>query len=117
MKKILFLLMCFTATVIARAQEDLAPPPPPLPPKVAKNPVSPVVTMKGKQADEFYKRNPTVAGLSRQGNIVTIKLKDKGSEKYDRTNPDQATDFEHKYGECPIPPPPPPPPPKPKKES
>src|SRR6187200_2467539 len=34
---------------------------------------TPVVTVKGKGVDDFYKRNPTVSGISRQGSVITIK--------------------------------------------
>jgi len=72
----------------------------------------PVVTVKGKRADDFYKRNPTVSGISRKGNVITIKKKDGTMEKYDMNKKEEDKSFKEKYGVPPIPPPPPPPPPK-----
>ena len=72
----------------------------------------PVVTVKGKAADDFYKRNPTVSGISRKGNVITIKKKDGTTEKYDMNKKEEDKSFTEKYGVSPIPPPPPPPPPK-----
>lgn len=69
----------------------------------------PVITVKGKGADDFYKRNPTVSGISRQGSIITIKNKDGTIEKYDMNKKEQDKSFTEKYGVSPIPPPPPPP--------
>ena len=72
----------------------------------------PVVTVKGKGADDFYKRNQTVAGISRQGNVITIKKKDGTTEKYDMDKKEEGKSFTEKYGVSPFPPPPPPPPKK-----
>jgi hypothetical protein len=72
----------------------------------------PVVTVKGKGADDFYKRNPTVSGISRQGSVITIKKKDGTTEKYDMNKKEEDKSFTEKYGVSPIPPPPPPPPKK-----
>jgi len=69
----------------------------------------PVITVKGKGADDFYKRNPTVSGISRQGSIITIKNKDGTIEKYDMNKKEEDKSFTEKYGVSPIPPPPPPP--------
>ena len=68
----------------------------------------PVVTVKGKEADDFYKRNPTVSGISRQGSVITLKMKDGTSEKYDMSKKEEDKSFTEKYGVFPIPPPPPP---------
>lgn len=68
-----------------------------------------VVTVKGKEADDFYKRNPTVSGISRQGSVITIKKKDGTSEKYDMNKKEEDKSFTEKYRTSPIPPPPPPP--------
>ena len=67
----------------------------------------PVVTVKGKGADDFYKRNPTVSGISRQGSVITIKKKDGTTEKYDMNKKEEDKSFTGKYGVSPIPPPPP----------
>ena len=48
---------------------------------VSKPQEPPVITVKGKGADDFYKRNPAVSGISRQGSIITIK-KNGTIEKY-----------------------------------
>ena len=72
----------------------------------------PVLTVKGKEADDFYKRNPTVSGISRHGNVITIKKKDGTIEKYDMNKKEEYKNFTEKYGVSPIPPPPPPPPKK-----
>ena len=69
----------------------------------------PVVTVKGKEADDFYKRNPTVSGISRQRSVITIKKKDGTTEKYDMSKKEEDKSFTEKYGVSPIPPPPPPP--------
>jgi hypothetical protein len=73
---------------------------------------TPVVTVKGKGVDDFYKRNPTVSGISRQGSVITIKKKDGTTEKYDMNKKEEDKSFTEKYGVSPIPPPPPPPPKK-----
>jgi hypothetical protein len=67
----------------------------------------PVITVKGKGADDFYKRNPTVSGISRRGNVITIKKKDGTTEKYDMNKKEEDKSFTEKYGVSPIPPPPP----------
>ena len=41
----------------------------------------PVITVNGKLADDFYKRNPCVSDISRQGNIITLKMNDGTTEK------------------------------------
>ena|SRR5215831_14073997 len=114
MKKIILILACLGGVVIAKAQKE--PPPPPHPPKVVdvKKIVPPVITATGKEGDEFYKRNPSVDKISRQGDILTLTMKDKKIETYDLRKKDQEKKFIDKYGAVPIPPPPPPPPQKPK---
>ena len=72
----------------------------------------PVITVKGKGADDFYKRNPTVSGISRKGRVITIKKKDGTIEEYDMNKKEEDKSFTEKYGVSPIPPPPPPPPKK-----
>lgn len=145
MKKIFLLvapvLFAGISSVHAQSDRPVPPPPPPKPPitvieekvkvekvnyKVIKKP--PVVTVKGKMADEFYKRNPSVEGISRQENIVSVKKKDGAMEQYDMSKKEEDKNFTEKYGTSPIPPPPPPkivfdkkvkiktPPPKPKTE-
>ena len=107
------------------------PPPPPKPKEVVKDDVvkeekakppiiidekletnkpsePPVITVKGKGADEFYKRNPTVSDISRKGNVITIKKKNGTIEKYDMNKKEEDKSFTEKYGVSPIPPPPPP---------
>lgn len=66
----------------------------------------PVITVKGELADEFYKRNPSVTGISRQGNIVTLKKKGGKTEKYNMSKKEENKSFTEKYGTSPIPPPP-----------
>ena len=76
----------------------------------ASKPLEPTgVTVKGKGADDFYKRKPTVSGISRQGSVITIKKKDGTTEKYDMNKKEEDKGFKEKYGVSPIPPPPPPP--------
>jgi hypothetical protein len=108
----------FLVVVSANAQSEKKEPPPPPPPKeVAKYKVveeekikePPVITVKGKHTDDFYKRNPDVSGISRQGSIITIKKKDSTTEKYDMNKKQEDKSFTEKYGVSPIPPPPPPP--------
>jgi hypothetical protein len=129
MKKI----FCFAASLVlvivaANAQKEKKDPPPPPPPpqkaviettridekvkykvvngKGVKEP--PVITVKGKMADEFYDRNPSVAEISRKGNVLTLKMKDGTIEKYDMSKKEEDKNFTEKYGVSPIPPPPPP---------
>ena len=136
MKKILAVgASLFLVIVSANAQTEKKEPPPPPPPKPkeevkynvvkeekVKPPViinetvnaskpsePPVVTVKGKGADDFYKKNPSVSDISRNGNIVTIKKKDGTIEKYDMNKKEEDKSFTEKYDVSPIPPPPPPP--------
>ncbi|HET6766999.1 MAG TPA: hypothetical protein VFH08_06365 [Chitinophagaceae bacterium] len=69
----------------------------------------PVITIRGDMADKFYKRNPSVVGVSRQGDVVTVKKKDGTEEKYDMSKREDDKSFTDKYGVSPIPPLPPPP--------
>ena len=137
MKKILAVAASLILVVVsANSQsEKKEPPPPPPKPKEEvkynvvkgekKEPIiidekldaskplePPVVTVKGKQADDFYKRNPTVSAISRKGSVITIKKKDGITEKYDMNKKEEDKSFTEKYGVSPIPPPPPPPPKK-----
>lgn len=124
MKKILGIAASLVLVVIAaNAQSGKKEPPPPPPPKpkeeVKFNPPKivkddelkepPVIEVTGKLADEFYQKNPCVSGISRQGNIITLIMKDGTSEKYDMSKKEEAKSFTGKYGKSPIPPPPPPP--------
>ena len=68
----------------------------------------PVITIKGERADDFYKRNPTISEISRKGNIITLKMKNGTTEKYDMSKKEEDKSFTEKYGVSPIPPPPPP---------
>jgi len=115
MKKIFSLAASLILFIVsANAQsEKKEPPPPPPPPKVIINEKvqvkEPVITIKGKLADDFYTRNPSVAEISKQGNIITLKKKDGSREKYDMSKKEEDKGFNEKYGVSPIPPPPPPP--------
>lgn len=117
MKKILAAAASLILLVVsAKSQsEKKEPPPPPPKPKqevkytIVKEEKPPVVIVKGKEADNFYKRNPTVSGISRQGNVIAIKKKDGTTEKYDTNKKEEIKSFTEKYGVSPIPPPPPPP--------
>ena len=128
MKKIFALAASLILIVVSANSQSVKkePPPPPPQPKEenvknasptvidekinASKPLEPpVVTVKGKEADDFYKRNPTVSGISRQGSVITIKKKDGTSEKYDMNKKEEDKSFIEKYGVSPIPPPPPPP--------
>lgn len=121
MKKILLPLVLLIVGKAANAQSENKQPPPPPPPNkevVKFNPPvivkdkdiqeQPVVTVSGKMADEFYKKNASVSEILRQGNIITIKKKDGKTEKYDLSSKEGSRIFGEKYGESPIPPPPPP---------
>lgn len=113
-------------SISASAQsEKKEPPPPPPPPKVIMDEKAkvkkideetvtgpPVITIRGEKADQFYKRNPSVAGISRQENVITITKKDGTREKYDMGKKEDDQSFTDRYGVSPIPPPPPPPKPK-----
>lgn len=131
MKKILAVAASLILVVVsANSQsEKKEPAPPPPPPKIVKeekvintSPTvidekvnaskpsePPVVTVKGKEADDFYKRNQTVSGISRQGSVITIQKKDGTTEKYDMNKKEEDKNFTEKYGVSPVPPPPPPP--------
>jgi hypothetical protein len=113
MKKLLLLALCVVSmTVVLQAQvkETSPPPPPPLPKVVDVKVKAPTITIEGKQAEEFYTRNPSVTGISRQGNMVRLTLKDKTSEKYNMSKKEEKKSFTDKYGAVPIPDPPPLPP-------
>jgi hypothetical protein len=104
----------FTPPRIVKDEEVKVKTPPPPPPKIiidekvqVKEP--PVITIKGEMADDFYKRNPSVAEISRHGNIIMLKRKDGSKEKYDMRKKEEDKGFTEKYGVSPIPPPPPPP--------
>lgn len=99
MKKLLTLLIGLFVFAGLGAQEKQ----PSSPPKGLK---PPVITVSGKEADSFYKRNPTVESISRQGNIITLKMKDNTTKKYDLNNKKEEQDFKTKYGKSPIPTPP-----------
>jgi len=111
MKKsfILLVSLFLIGIVSGNSQTTKKETPPPPPPKVdIKKFVHPIVTVKGKMADDFYERNPSVTEILRQGNVVILKKKDGTSEKYDLSKKDQDKNFTEKYGVSPIPPPPPP---------
>jgi len=121
MKKIFSIAASLILVVVAanaQSEKKKPPPPPPRPETIidekvkvdkdAKAMAPPVITVKGKMADEFYKRNPTVSDISRQGKIITIKNKDGTIEKYDMSKKEEDKTFTAKYGVSPIPPPPPP---------
>ena len=86
----------FTPPKIVKDEEVQVKAPPPPPPKI-------IIEM----ADEFYTRNPSVAEISRQGNIITLKMKDGTKEKYEMNKKEEDKSFTEKYGASPIPPPPP----------
>jgi hypothetical protein len=130
MKKIFCVGASLVLVIVAtNAQKEKKEPPPPPPPpqkaviekttridekvkyKVADGKAvreQPVITVSGKMADEFYDRNPLVAEISRQGQIITLKKKDGTLEKYDMSKKEEDRSFTEKYGVSPIPPPPPP---------
>jgi hypothetical protein len=132
MKKIFALAASLILVVVSansQTEKKEPPPPPPKPkkevvkfepPKIivdeevntAKPKEPPVVTVKGKVANDFYERNPSVSDISRQGNIISLKKKDGTTEKYDMNKKEEDKIFTEKYGVSPIPPPPPPPPKK-----
>jgi hypothetical protein len=88
----------------------VSPIPPPPPPKVNITRFRPpVIIAKGDKADDFYKRNPPVAEISRQGNIIILKMKDGTIQEYNVNKKDEMKNFTDQYGESPLPPPPPPP--------
>jgi hypothetical protein len=122
MKKLFTLAASLILVVVAanaQSEKKEPPPPPPkvemtkfTPPKIVKDEelrVKPVITVKGKLADEFYEKNPTILEISRKGNVITLKMKDGTSEKYDISKKEEDKSFKDKYGRSPIPPPPPPP--------
>ena len=109
MKKILLPLVLLIVGKAANAQSENKQPPPPPPPNkevVKFNPPvivkdkdiqeQPVVTVSGKMADEFYKKNASVSEILRQGNIITIKKKDGKTEKYDLSSKEGSRIFGEK---------------------
>jgi len=115
MKKIFGIAASLILVIVSvNAQSEKKEPPPPPPPKIIVDEKiqidePPIVTLKGKMVDDFYTRNPSVAEISRQGNIITLKMKDGTKEKYDMNKKEEDKSFIEKYGASPIPPPPPPP--------
>ena len=127
MKKIFGIAASLILVIVsanAQSEKKEPPPPPPkpkdemvkfTPPKIVKDeevqvkapPPPPKIIIE--MADDFYKRNPSVAEISRQGNIITLKMKDGTKEKYDMNKKEEDKSFIEKYGVSPIPPPPPPP--------
>ena len=132
MKKIFALAASLVLVIVSansQSEKKEPPPPPPKPkkevmkfepPKIVvdeevnatKSKEPPVVTVKGKVADDFYERNPSVSDISSQGSIISLKKKDGTIEKYDMSKKEEDKTFTEKYGVSPIPPLPPPPPKK-----
>ena len=128
MKKILslpgLLLIIGASITNAQTEKTIPSPPPPKPPKVDTTKFKPpVLTEAGKSNNEFMKRNPTVANVWEEENIIVVKLRSGKKEKYKFTNQTEKKSFVDKYGEPPLHPPKvvnvkvskpaPPPPPKP----
>ena len=122
MKKVFGVAASLVLVIVsANAQSEKKEPPPPPPKVIMDEKVKakkidgeivtepPVITLRGEKANEFYKRNPSVTGISRQANVITIKKKDGTSEKYDMSKKEDDKSFTEKYGVSPIPQPPPPP--------
>lgn len=118
MKRILLplVVVIIGKTVVAQSEKKEPPPPPPKPKQEINYVVKgdnlkqpPVIKVSGAMAEGFYKRNPSVADISRKGNIITVKKKDGTTEEYDMSKKEEAESFTEKYGVSPIPPPPPPP--------
>jgi hypothetical protein len=126
MKKIMIPLVLLVIGITSNAQtEKKEPPPPPPKPKnevvkaeppkiiidevinVKRTKEPPVIKVSGKTADDFYKLNPSVSEISRQGNILSLKMKDGTIEKYDMSKKEEDKSFTEKYGVPPMPPPPP----------
>ena len=118
-------LILVVVSANSQSEKKEPPPPPPKPKKevvkfdpprivvdeevnAAKPKEPPAVTVKGKVADDFYERNPSVSDISRQGNIISLKKKDGTIEKYDMSKKEEDKSFTEKYGVSSIPPPPPP---------
>ena len=126
MKKILGIAASLILVIVsanAQSEKKEPPPPPPkpkdevvklTPPKIVKDeevqvkaPPPPPPKIIIEMAEDFYTRNPSVAEISRQGNIITLKMKDGTKEKYDMNKKEEDKSFTEKYGASPIPPPPP----------
>ena len=119
MKKIMVPLVLVVVGIASNAQSAKKEPPPPppqpkievvkfQPPKIVKD-EEVVLMVSGKIVDDFYKRNPSVSDISRQGDIISLKKKDGTTEKYDMSKKEEDKNFTEKYGGYTIPPPPPPP--------
>ena len=111
MKKIVAVAASLILVVVsANSQSEKKAVPPPPPPKVNISKFKPPTIMaKGDKADDFYKRNPSVMEISRQGNILLLKMKDGTRQEYNVNIKDEMKSFTDQYGESPLPPPPPPP--------
>ena len=108
MKKVLAVAASLILVVVSansQSEKKESPPPPPKPKEEVK--VPPMIIVSG--INEFYTRNTTVSEISRRENIITLKMKDGTTEKYDMSKKDEDKTFTEKYGVSPIPPPPPPP--------
>ena len=111
MKNLFLALVCLFVSAMLLAQTKEVPPPPP--PKVNLTKFKPpIMTAKGEKADDFYKRNPSVKEIFRQGNVLFLNMKDGTKQEYHVLNKDEMKSFTDKYGESPITLPAPPPPPK-----
>jgi hypothetical protein len=124
MKKILGIAASLILVIVsanAQSEKKEPPPPPPkpkdevvklTPPKIVKDEEVPVKAPPPppkiiiEMAEDFYTRNPSVAEISRQGNIIILKMKDGTKEKYDMNKKEEDKSFTEKYGASPIPPPP-----------
>ena len=110
MKKIMIPLVLLVVGITSNAQSaKKEPPPPPPQPKDEVVKAEPSkIKVSGPLDDDFYKRNPSVSDISRQGNIISLKKKDGATERYDMSKKEEDKSFTEKYGVSPIPPPPPP---------
>lgn len=108
MKKILIPLVLLITGSTSYAQSKKKKPPPP--PEVAITKFKPpIIIAKGEKAEDFYKRNPDVKEIWRQGNLIELKMKDGTKQEYNVDKNEDMKSFTDKYGESPLPPPPPPP--------
>jgi len=102
-------LLVVGITSNAQSAKKEPPPPPPQPKDEVVKAEPSKIKVSGPLDDDFYKRNPSVSDISRQGNIITLKKKDGTIEKYDiNKKEEEGKSFTEKYGVSSIPPPPPP---------
>jgi hypothetical protein len=107
MKKIVAVSASLLLVVVsANSQSEKKEPPPPPKPETVK--FDPPRLIDKELLHDFYRRNPSVAQITSERHVTTLKMKDGTTERYDMRKKEDDENFTKKYGVSPIPPPPPP---------